>query len=380
MAFDPDKYLSGSAPKAAGGFDPDAYLASDVAPQLQQKKPSTSVPQTLAEQFGNAATFGHLPQLQGAVGALLSNFDPNIKINKELEAKGIKVVEAPRNYATIRDETSKRLKTEESENPIAATIGKLAGIAGTVPLTAGATAALGVGRAATALGRMGQAALGGSIAGGLQNPETQDVNDPLGLKARLTNAALGAVTSGGLQRGAEALGKAGSTIGKALAGSKPGGSVYDNVGPGIEQSLTKAQELAQNIGGKAGRLIATGTGASIGGAIGGLPGAGIGGYVADKLKGVTSAIGSKTALGAVNTAAKIANMSPTLTVLARENPMKFGVLAQQILAPKVPQPAPGEGYAILNDTELVKAFRANPDLVNQVKDPDLKAAIMASIQ
>lgn len=381
MAFDPDKYLSGQAPKKPSGFDPDAYLGATASPSKSQASAtSSSIPQTIAEQFGNAATFGHLPQLQGAVGALLSKFDPNVKLNKELEAKGIKVVEAPRNYATVRDETAGRLAAQESENPIAATIGKLAGIAGTIPLTAGAGSALGIGKASTAFGRTLQAAAGGGLAGGLQNPESQDVNDPLGLKARLGNAALGALTSGGLQRGAEALGKAGGAIGKALAGSKPGGSVYDNVGPSAEATLSKAQELAQSIGGKAGRLIATGAGATIGGAIGGLPGAGIGGYIADKLKNVTSTMGAKAGLGAVNSVAKLANSSPALAALAKNNPMKFGVFAQQLFAPKVPQPAPGDGYAILKDTELVNTFRANPDLVNQVRDPDLKAAIMASIQ
>lgn len=379
--FDPNLPFEAAPSGGKPKFDPSLPFEA-AKPETKETKASTTIPQTIAEQFGNQITGKYLPQLQGAAGALLSNFDPNTKLNKELEAKGIKVVEAPRNYATIRDETSKRLKTEESENPLASTIGKLLGVAGTLPLTAGAGSALGIGKAATALGRTVQGAGAGAVAGGLQNPETQDVNDPLGLKARGMNALIGAATGGVLQGGTELLAKSGSKIGQALAGSKPGGSVYDNVGPSTgEAVLTKAQELAQSLGGKAGRATAAGVGGALGATVGGYGGAGAGAYAANKLLGnAAERLGAKAGLGAINSVASLASSTPALTAFARNNPMKFQVLANQILSPRVPQPAPGEGYAILNDSELVKAFKANPSLVEQVKDPNLKAAIMARVQ
>lgn len=217
--------MAGPWEKYSGGSTPAAGPWAKYTPKAEEKPAASAgeLAQTALESFGNALTFGHAPQLQAAVSKLLP--DPSGGVDAKMKAEGFNIQGADTSYTGERDRNIKRIAAQETENPKAALAGKIAGIANTIPLLGGMGTAAGVG------GRVLQAARGGAIAGGLQNPGDVEgeVADPLEeLKERGKGAAKGAAIGALVQGGAD----------KVL--SPLAGLIKGKLGTSAEQMAVKA--------------------------------------------------------------------------------------------------------------------------------------------
>lgn len=141
------------------------------------------------EGFGNAATFGYLPQIQGGVGAgvdyIANKIDPNYQ---------------PDNYVTARDQFVTRKEQLRDEAPLAMAAGEVAGTFATpmpgVGLAKGAATAGKTGL----LARFGKAAGQGAIQGALYNPgDVKGEISPLQFEERAVQGLLGGALAGGGQ-------------------------------------------------------------------------------------------------------------------------------------------------------------------------------------
>lgn len=345
MAFDPDKFVA--QPKA---FDPDAFVGAPSKPRVGAPEAQATL-----EHFGNEVTSGHLPQIQAAVSQLLP--DPTAGTKRKLAEQGITVQEAPSGYAASRDANMRRLAEQERESPIASSIGKLGGLAGSLVLTGGLGKLLGIGKAITTGGRIAQGAGTGAVAGALRNPGEAGGDDIVSnLKARGQNAVIGGVTGAGVQGGLGLV----SGLGSKLA---------ENLGS------EKAIAATKSLGSRAGRMAMTGVGTGLGAAIGGPVGAVAGGMAGDAARNIGRKAGASLADVGRSSLASIAGSTPALTAFARNNPMKFQVMMSQLMAPSVQMPKDGEQFALLEDQDVMNAFRSSPELLAQVQDARLKQAI-----
>jgi hypothetical protein len=213
MAFNPDEYLrkvSSPAPAAPAvkaqpqpAFDPDAYLSKNRV----ELNPGPAA-QTFLESTADTLTLGNLPRLQAGAGGLVgakipgTNFapipDPSAEVDEQLRAQGFNIQEAPNDYITRRDANYARRAKQAEEFPAAENIGKVTGLALSVPVLGAAT------RAATLGGRAVQAAKAGAVTGALANPgDVEGEASGLQLEERGKGAFKGAVTAAALQAGGE---------------------------------------------------------------------------------------------------------------------------------------------------------------------------------
>jgi hypothetical protein len=243
MAFDPDNYLE----KNRSSFDPDAYLAKPP----KADKPEANLgrmAQTALESYGNTATLGYLPHLQAAAEKLVP--DPRKQVDEELLKKGFTITTPQEGYVQSRDANIRRLQQLRAENPKAALVGDVAGIAGNTLISGSIGKAVGKGLSAARPGldgllgaRMvgpatkaqagvsalkGAAAAGGAI-GALANPgDIEGEFSPLQPMQRAENAGLGlaiGVAAQGATEGASRLGKGISDYLRGKAGEKAAAAI-----------------------------------------------------------------------------------------------------------------------------------------------------------
>lgn len=224
MVFDPDKFLAETSPaqrQPAQGdqnsFDPDKFLA-DTAPKKERKTES------FIQGFGNAASFGYLPQIQAALEPAIQGvaglFSDNT--DQKLKEQGFDIQTQDPSYVERRDQYIKEGQDLAQENPYSSMAGGLAGSVASGIATGGAVSkALGTtARAATFGGRLGQAAKTGAVIGAIRNPgDIEGEIAPLQPMERVKNASIDALTGMAFQGGIEGLGKVGSTVkdaGKSL--------------------------------------------------------------------------------------------------------------------------------------------------------------------
>lgn len=152
-----------------------------------------------AQQF---LTAGHVPQIQGKIGAKLGN--PTEELDRKLRAQGFTINQPESDYLSERDAAIERASGLQKENPGAYIGGQLTGAG----LLAAATG--GLGRATSVGGRLGVAAGMGGLTSFLENPGDKP-GEVAGLqfKDRLS-AVPGGVTKSLLFQGA------GETLGKGL--------------------------------------------------------------------------------------------------------------------------------------------------------------------
>lgn len=163
--------------------------------------------------FGNAASFGYLPQLQAAAEKLTP--DPSSGVDEKLKAQGFQIKQPSQDYVSLRDQNIDRLQGLQASNPKSYLAGGVAGTVASVPAVGGALGKVGLASAPASgiLGRVGQAAAGGAAQGLIQNPgDTEGEVDLLQGKERLNNAALGAATGAVAQGATEGIKKSSDLI------------------------------------------------------------------------------------------------------------------------------------------------------------------------
>ena len=200
-AFDPSKAFESVKPE----FDPNQPFMQGLEDQ------NARTGQAAVEGFGQGVAMGYLPQLQ-AVGGLLTP-DPGKSVDEKLSAEGFNIVQPKDTYLSLRDENIQRQKHLQEESPGAYIGGQLAGAVSTAPamgkalLRAPGMAAAPKGAIAGLLTRTGQAAAGGAVQAGIQNPgDTEGVVAPdLQMDQRLENAKSGAKLGALTQFGGEAV-------------------------------------------------------------------------------------------------------------------------------------------------------------------------------
>jgi len=188
----------------------DAEIDSLVAEKLSgPKKQTGNAPvEAFTQSFGNAATFGYLPQIQAAtepvIQGVLDRFLPE-------DPKGFNVSEAPSStYTQRRDQYIKEGQALSSENPYSSAAGTIAGaISSGVATGGGLSKILGTsGGAATIGGRLAQAAKTGAVIGAIRNPgDTEGEVSPLQPVERAKNAGVDALTGVAFQGLLEGVGK-----------------------------------------------------------------------------------------------------------------------------------------------------------------------------
>lgn len=152
--------------------------------------------------LGQAATFGHLPQLQAAAEPLVFGA-LNKLTGKEVPSEG--------GYVERRDRYARALEESQKAQPFTYGAGTLAGTLASAVMPAGLIGT--AGRGAGTVAKIGRAAFGGAAAGALESPGITPGEAPgLDLEKRATQAGFGAATGGlleggvlGIQKGVKAL-------------------------------------------------------------------------------------------------------------------------------------------------------------------------------
>jgi hypothetical protein len=177
VSFNPDTYADEEElPKKKDEvFNPDTY-ADEV--ERDQMDDSANALGTMVQQWGNTALLGYAPHLGAAVDPLV-NYVGNLFAEPDIPLSG--------DYVQRRDENLKNYAQNEKENPNAAFLGKALGFVNMLGVPMGKA-----GQAKTVLGGVGQGAKIGALTAGLSNPGDElGKVDPLQLKARAGNAAIG---------------------------------------------------------------------------------------------------------------------------------------------------------------------------------------------
>lgn len=202
MAQKPWEKYANASTQSQEGEAPAGPWVKYQAPKKEE--PQTSAKQAALEHFGNAASLGYLPQLQGLASQLMP--DPNREVNRKLRDQGFEIQEQKPTYLYERDAAIKRLEQEAKEHPYAAGVGSVGGA-----LTSGiAASALTPINAASRLGRVLQAGKGGALLGAIANPGDKEgeVADGVQLDDRarnaLTGAALGSAGQGAIEGASKA--------------------------------------------------------------------------------------------------------------------------------------------------------------------------------
>lgn len=193
----------------------DSLIIDKTTPQSPQDRPG----EAFAQGFGNAATFGYLPQIQAATEPLIQGALDLIggdNTDEQLKEQGFQIQEAPKeSYVQRRDNYINQGQQLARENPIASMAGGVSGsIASGIATGGGLNSLLGTtGKALSTAQRFKQAAGAGAIIGAARNPgDTEGEVSPLQLGDRLENAAKDAATGLVIQGGLESIRKTGQAI------------------------------------------------------------------------------------------------------------------------------------------------------------------------
>lgn len=183
----------------------------DTQPKSQEHSLGTKS-QAAIEGFGNAATFGYLPQLQAAVGGLIP--DPNREVDEKLRSQGITIQQPDDTYVSRRDENIARQEGFAQDLPGYYHGGQAAGLLATAPIMGAGLTKAGLGASKAGLmGRVGQAAKSGGVVGAIQNPGDEKGNvDILQAGKRAEGAAKGAALGTAFQGSGEVVSKTASKI------------------------------------------------------------------------------------------------------------------------------------------------------------------------
>ncbi|MGE3608003.1 MAG: hypothetical protein AB7I27_00345 [Bacteriovoracaceae bacterium] len=206
------------------GGDPSSPNSWETIPD---NTPQPRSGEAFIQGFGNAASFGYLPQLQAIAepaiqGAL--DFIGGDNTDQKLKEQGFTIDQAPEeSYVQRRDRYIGEGKRLAQENPGASLAGNVAGALSSGIATGGGLSNLlgTTGKAATFGSRMGDAVKTGATIGALRNPgDTKGEVNVLQLEDRAKNAlkdaATGAVIQGGFE-GVRAVGTGIKNAGKNLS-------------------------------------------------------------------------------------------------------------------------------------------------------------------
>jgi hypothetical protein len=206
--------LSQKFGQPAGLSQVETQRLAELEQKFKPQMPNQPV-QAAIEGFGQAASFGYLPQLQaGAEKAI--NYLVGDSTDEALRAQGFNI-EDP-SYTQIRDEFIARNQRLQETNPGAMLTGQVAGGLSS-GLAAGALG--GTAKAATLGQRALSAAKTGAAIGAIRNPgDTEGEVDLLQLRDRLKNTSQDALTGLIAQGGAEGVAKLAKAIQAAPAAIK----------------------------------------------------------------------------------------------------------------------------------------------------------------
>lgn len=180
-------------------------VAQKVKRQSGQDRPG----QAALAGFGNAASFGYLPQLQAGVEKGVDYlFSDNT--DEKLRSQGFDVAPDP-SYVETRDQYIKDNQSLQESNPYASIAG---GVVGGIASGIATGGALGLGAKTATMGaRLGAAAKTGAVIGAVRNPSDKEGEiDPVQFLDRVKNASFDAATGIILQGGMETIGKAANII------------------------------------------------------------------------------------------------------------------------------------------------------------------------
>lgn len=191
--------------------DLDNMLAEKIA--AEQAGPADRRGEAFAEGFGNAASFGYLPQIQAATEPLIQgtlDFFGGDNTDKKLKEQGFEIEAAPEDsYVQRRDKFIRRGQGLAVENPYSYGAGAVSGAISSGIATGGGLNKL-IGQGTGMTGRFANAAKTGAAIGAGRNPgDTEGEVSPLQLKERTINAGKDALTGVVVQGGLEALSKGG---------------------------------------------------------------------------------------------------------------------------------------------------------------------------
>lgn len=166
---------------------------------LQQN--DSDIPTALLEGFGEGLSFGHLPQMQSKLEPITDRLF-NLLPGDDVEpAPWSQLYSNDENYRAARDNNRKRLEEIARRNPKSYYGSQ---VAGALALGGAAVPAKAVQGAA----KLKQASLMGGAYGAISNPgDVEGVVDSLQLAPRVRNAAIGAITALGFQKGIDLIAK-----------------------------------------------------------------------------------------------------------------------------------------------------------------------------
>lgn len=204
-----------------------------------QAQPEARTGEAAIQGFAQGATAGYLPQIQAAtepaIQGALGFFGDDT--DAKLKEQGFNIQQPEQSYTQRRDQFIAQAKQLEEENPAASTIGQVLGGLSTALLPG-----TGAARAATGLGRLGQAAATGAAMGALRNPgDVEGEISPLQLEERGKNVLLDAATGAVFQGGVEGVG----AFGKVLKGA--GGKIADYAEDKILKAIGSAKKDFKSI-------------------------------------------------------------------------------------------------------------------------------------
>lgn len=214
-AVEDDHIFKGGDPS-----NPDSWEAIPVnAPQDRRGE-------AFLQNFGNAVSFGYLPQIQASTEPLIQgalDLFSTDKTDEKLRNQGFDIQEAPeQSYVERRDNNIRNLQTLSEENPVASALGGVSGsIVSGIATGGGLAKVLGTSGKAASMGkRFLDAGKTGAVIGAVRNPgDTEGEVDAFQFGDRAENAikdaATGLVVQGGLE-GLKATGSAVKNAGKNL--------------------------------------------------------------------------------------------------------------------------------------------------------------------
>lgn len=211
-----------------------SFKVGEAPWELDQKKPEVSAgeqAEAALQGFGQAATFGYLPQLQALAQPILEPIYETVTGENLSDVEKMSPEERKKNYLKERDEFLKRDVSLAQKAPLAYGAGTVAG-ALALP---GGSAATGAGAAA----KIAKAGMSGALFGALYNPGDKEGEfSGFQLEERIKQGLIGGATAGVLQ-------------GTMKAGEKAA-QLWANKGKGLEKSAN--QMALKALGAKTGEL------------------------------------------------------------------------------------------------------------------------------
>jgi hypothetical protein len=197
--------------------DLDNMLAEQIMTE-QDSEPEGRPVEAFAQGFGNAASFGYLPQIQAAtepaIQKIMGLFGDDV--DEQIQEQGFVIDEAPEDsYVERRDKFIRKGQKLAEENPYSSAAGGVTGaITSGIATGGGLSSLLGTaGKTATMGKRFVDAAKTGAAIGAVRNPgDTEGAVDVFQVGDRAKNAVKDAATGLVIQGGLEGLKKVGEGV------------------------------------------------------------------------------------------------------------------------------------------------------------------------